>query len=470
MTTLVWFREDLRLHDNPALSYAAAKGAVLPVFVLPQGLGGARRWWLHHSLESLARDLAEQDVSLILRTGQPQQILTDICIESNITEVVYNRVYSPDGIQQGTVVKETLRDKDIGVKSFNGQLLIEPTEILNKQGQPFKVFTPFWRHCLNCIDPAAVQATADLQPAQHKPDSEPLSSWELVPTHPDWSTGLGERWQPGETGAAERWQGFLEDTINNYKSDRDFPELEQTSMLSPHLANGEISPRQVWLDTQHAMSSGEVDMGNGQKFLAEIGWREFSRYLLVHFPHIVDQPFNSKFRDFPWQNDDKLLKSWQKGETGYPLVDAGMRELWHTGYMHNRVRMIVASFLTKHCLIHWQHGMDWFWDTLVDADVANNTASWQWVAGSGADASPYFRIFNPTLQSEKFDGQGVYIKRWVPELEQLPAKHIHQPWLADEETLSQAEVLLGENYPLPIVDHKEAREQALQAYQAIKNQ
>lgn len=239
-------------------------------------------------------------------------------------------------------------------------------------------------------------------------------------------------------------------------------------MLSPHLAAGEISPRQVWHDTQQAMAAGDISAANAQKFLAEIGWREFSRYLLVHFEHILEQPFNSKFVDFPWQNSDKLLKSWQQGKTGYPIIDAGMRELWHTGYMHNRVRMVVASFLTKHCLVHWQHGMDWFWDTLVDADIANNTASWQWVAGCGADAAPYFRIFNPTLQSEKFDAKGVYIKQWVPELAGVPQKHIHQPWLADPETLAQAGVVLGKDYPEPIVDHKQAREQALLAYQAIK--
>ncbi|MBT8114410.1 MAG: DNA photolyase family protein, partial [Arenicella sp.] len=310
----------------------------------------------------------------------------------------------------------------------------------------------------------------ELQTARHHLTSEALESWKLLPTHPDWSTGLAERWRPGEAGAAERWRTFLEGTVNDYKGGRDFPALEQTSMLSPHLTAGEISARQLWFDTQQAMAAGEIDMTNGQKFLAEIGWREFSRYLLVHFPHMTEQPFNTKFLDFPWQNNDKLLKSWRKGETGYPIVDAGMRELWHTGYMHNRVRMIVASFLTKHCLIHWQQGMDWFWDTLVDADVANNTASWQWVAGCGADASPYFRIFNPTLQSAKFDGQGVYIKRWVPELTGLPAKQLHEPWLADKPTLQQAGVVLGENYPLPIVDHKQAREQALLAYQAIKNQ
>ena len=268
--------------------------------------------------------------------------------------------------------------------------------------------------------------------------------------------------------SSKKWLVFLESTIDRYKEGRDFPAQDNTSYLSPHLAFGEISPKQIWFDVQQAIASNEIDSVNGAKFLAEIGWREFSRYLLVHFPHVIEKSFNNRFEDFPWQNAPTLLNAWKKGMTGYPIVDAGMRELWATGYMHNRVRMVVASFLTKHCLTHWREGMDWFWDTLVDADIANNTASWQWASGCGADAAPYFRIFNPILQGEKFDKEGAYIKKWLPELEKLPTKYINKPWEADLITLQQAKISLGENYPHPIVNHREARELALNSYQSIK--
>ncbi|NND82810.1 MAG: deoxyribodipyrimidine photo-lyase [Gammaproteobacteria bacterium] len=469
MKTILWLREDLRLYDNLALNQAAADGEVIPVFFYPEHLGGASYWWLHHSLSRLAEQFAEHGVTLILRTGDPARVVLKLCEEIGSTKVVFNRVYSSRGMAQGQAVKQALQGADIECQSFNSQLLFEPGKIFNKQGTPFKVFTPFWKHCCAQLQPPAPQAFTTLKPVGDQPDSEQLSDWGLLPTRPNWAQGLADTWQPGEAGAQQRWQEFLNDRIQGYKEGRDFPEREQTSLLSPHLTFGEISPRQLWHDTQEAMASGLVDASNGNKFLAEIGWREFSRYLLVHFPQIETEAFNQKFADFPWKNSAKLLKAWQKGETGYPIVDAGMRELWHTGYMHNRVRMIVASFLTKHCLVHWQSGMDWFWDTLVDADVANNTASWQWVAGCGADAAPYFRIFNPILQGEKHDKLGVYVRRWVPELKKMPNKTIHQPWTADEETLAEAGVKLGKDYPRPIVDHADARAEALAAYQAIKS-
>jgi len=467
MKTIVWLREDLRLFDNPALYYAASQGSVLPVFIYPEGLGAASYWWLHHSLQDLIDSLKQQGIKLILRKGNPEEVLLELVNEIVADKVVWNRVYSPLGIEQGKSVKASL--KGVSTQSFNGQLLIEPTQILNKQGLPFKVFTPFWRHCQKILEPSPVVIEPKLISTGYSPQSDDLQSWQLVPQKPDWSVGLAERWQAGEDGAQKRWQQFLESTISFYKNGRDFPSQKNTSYLSPHLAFGEISPKQIWFDTQQAIANNEIDSENGTKFLSEIGWREFSRYLLVHFPHIVSEPFNKRFADFPWQSDQELLSAWQQGKTGYPIVDAGMRELWATGYMHNRVRMVAASFLTKHCLIHWNEGMNWFWDTLVDADIANNTASWQWATGCGADAAPYFRIFNPILQGEKFDKEGKYIKKWLPELSKLPTKFINKPWEADIATLDQAGVTLGVDYPLPVVDHKEARERALSSYQSIKN-
>jgi deoxyribodipyrimidine photo-lyase len=468
MNTLVWLREDLRLFDNPALHYAASMGEVTPVYIFPEDLGGASYWWLHHSLKALQASLAEQGVRLILRTGDPVTVLENLCEQTQATSVVWNRVYSPQGIAVGVELKESLKQANIESRSFNAQLLIEPTQVLNKQGTPFKVFTPFWRHCLSRLEPLPLLDTPVFSKTSHTIESESLSSWGLLPTSPDWSTGFAIRWSPGEAGAQQKWQVFIEKTISRYKDGRDIPIEENTSMLSPHLAFGEISPKQIWFEIHQAIAAREIDSENGNKFLAEIGWREYSRYLLVHFPHIISQPFNPKFANFPWQDNAELLSAWQRGQTGYPIVDAGMRELWSTGYMHNRVRMITASFLTKHCLTHWKEGMDWFWDTLVDADIANNTASWQWVAGSGADASPYFRIFNPILQGDKFDKEGAYIRKWVPELNKLDNKFINKPWEADSMSLQLAGITLGQDYPLPVVDHREAREVALAAYKSTK--
>jgi len=466
MKTIVWLREDLRLFDNPALHYAASIGEVMPVYIYPEKLGGASYWWLHHSLKELMSRLAEQGVELILKTGQADQILPQLAEQIGADKVVWNRVYSPQGIAQGQRVKNAITNAQ--VTSFNGQLLIEPTKVLNKQGTPFKVFTPFWRHCLTQLNPSPLLDAPTLTRVTEKIQSETLDSWGLLPTKPDWSQGLAQRWQPGEQAAQQRCVDFIENTISNYKEGRDFPAQHNTSYLSPHMAFGEISAKQVWFYVHQAIAAGQIDETNGMKFLSEIGWREFSRYLLVHFPHVVTESFNPRFEEFPWQHDKKLLNAWQRGETGYPIVDAGMKELWHTGYMHNRVRMIVASFLTKHCLIHWRHGMDWFWDTLVDADIANNTASWQWASGCGADAAPYFRIFNPIIQGEKFDKEGAYIKKWLPELSKLPSKFINKPWEADPMTLELAGITLGRTYPYPVVDHKQARQLALDSYQVIR--
>ena len=466
MKTLVWFREDLRLHDNPALHYAASSGSVAAIYIYPEGTGGASKWWLDKSLARLSEALGQQGVELVLKTGAAADILSQALRSSKADKVVWNRVYSPTGISLGEEVKNSLGAQ--ASRSFNGLLLTEPSEVFNKQGTPFKVFTPYWRHCQSIITPRPIEALPKLNAFDLAMDSEALADWGLHPENPDWSNGLRDRWQPGEEGAQARWQIFLETSIRSYKDGRDFPATDNTSYLSPHLTFGEISANQCWLDVHEAIASRELDSTNGLKFLSEIGWREYSRYLLVHFPTIETEPFNKKFTEFPWQVDQKLLKAWQTGQTGYPLVDAGMRELWHTGYMHNRVRMVVASFLTKHCLIHWRDGADWFWDTLVDADIGSNTASWQWVAGCGADAAPYFRIFNPTLQSQKFDKQGDYLRKWLPELRELPAKYIHKPSDASAEILAAANITLGKDYPNPIVDHASARADALEAYSSIK--
>ncbi|MFT6006239.1 MAG: deoxyribodipyrimidine photo-lyase [Pseudoalteromonas tetraodonis] len=466
MKTIVWFREDLRLHDNPALHYAASAGSVAAIYVYPRGLGGASKWWLDKSLSRLSEALNEQGIELVLKTGSAEEILKRALDESSADKVVWNRVYSPQGIALGEAVKNNL-----GVeltRSFNGLLLTEPSKIFNKQGTPFKVFTPYWRYCQSVIQARPIRDLPDLKAFDLDLKSDALIDWGLHPQQPDWSQGLEKRWVPGEQGAQQRWQRFLDSAVRNYKEGRDFPATDNTSYLSAHLAFGEISANQLWLDTHEAIATGHLDSQNGLKFLSEIGWREYSRYLLVHFPEIETEPFNKKFRNFPWQSNPQLLKAWQSGQTGYPIVDAGMRELWHTGYMHNRVRMVVASFLTKHCLIHWREGADWFWDTLVDADIGSNTASWQWVAGCGADAAPYFRIFNPTLQSEKFDKNGEYLKRWLPELSDLPAKYIHKPSSAEQSILTAANVVLGKDYPLPIVHHAAARADALQAYSLSK--
>lgn len=472
MTKIIhWFREDLRLTDNPALFQAATEGQVIPVYLKPNGMGAASRWWLHHSLTSLKSDLHKFNLPLILKSGQPEQVLPKLAKQLGASKVVWNRVYSPVGIKQGKLLKTALNQASVNHASFNGQLLIEPTQVLTKQGTPFKVFTPFWRHCSSELNLASCLTVPDFSngTGNDSVNSDVLSDWSLLPTNPDWSGGLKATWQVGEKAAQRGWQSFLESNITGYQEQRDFPELNATSHLSPHLAFGEISPRQLWQDVHEAMAHNTISGDDGSKFLAEIGWREFSHYLLVHFPHILNAPFNPRFEGFEWQDSSGWLQAWQRGETGYPIVDAGMRELWHTGYIHNRVRMVVASFLTKHLRTHWQHGMNWFWDTLVDADVANNTVSWQWVAGCGADAAPYFRIFNPVLQGEKFDKAGDYVKRWVPELAGLASNRIHKPWEATAKELTTAGVVLDQHYPMPIVDHREARELALEAYQGIKS-
>ncbi|MCZ8122649.1 MAG: deoxyribodipyrimidine photo-lyase [Magnetospirillum sp.] len=461
---LVWFRQDLRLSDNPALREAIATGApVVPVYILDDDapgvwrMGGASRWWLHHSLASLARDLGDLGLKLILRRGKSAACLDALIGETKAAGVHWNRCYEPFAVARDKTIKADLEARGLVAKSFNANLLFEPWTIVSKTGTPFRVFTPFWKACLAAEPPsAAVPAPKKASAPGAWPASDALDAWALLPTKPDWAGGFSV-WTPGEAGAQARLASFVATALSGYASSRDRPDIEATSRLSPHLHFGEISPRQCF----HAGASST-------KFVAELGWREFSHHLLFQLPDLPETALRTEFRDFPWRENPAHLRAWRKGATGYPIVDAGMRELWQTGWMHNRVRMIAASFLVKHLLQPWRAGEDWFWDTLVDADLANNAASWQWVAGCGADAAPYFRIFNPMLQGAKFDPDGAYVRRFVPELARLPAEHIHTPWEAPADVLARAGVKLGVTYPNPIVDHGEARARALAAFQSLK--
>ncbi len=451
---IVLFRQDLRLKDNPALTYACQTGRpIIPLYILDDEtpgkwkMGGASRWWLHHSLVSLDQRLKEKGSQLFFYRGSTSEIIAHLIQKYQVAAIFWNRCYEPYARQ----LEQTLMELLPSSQSFNASLLFEPWEILNKQNEPFKIYTPFWNRCMEvaCIDEPLPEPRHIITKTIK---SEPLDSWKLLPTHPDWSIGLKKHWQVGEKAATKKLNHFISVSLNTYERDRDIPSLDATSSLSPHLHFGEISPKQIFHATK--------DIPHSSKFLSEVGWREFSYYQLYYFPQLPDQPWRHEFSKFPWEMNSTFLKKWQQGKTGYPLVDAGMRQLWQTGGMHNRVRMICASFLVKDLFIPWQEGAKWFWDTLVDADLANNSASWQWVAGCGFDAAPFFRIFNPFLQSEKFDPEGTYIKRWVPELAKMPKALLHKPWKISAE--------LQCDYPHPIVSHEECRKRALEAFKQIK--
>lgn len=470
---LVWFRQDLRLQDNPALTAALESGSpTLLVYIFdhetagPWAVGKAQQWWLHHSLSSLQVDLKKQGHTLVLKRGNTQRILEELRTQCAISHIYWNRCYEPTAIKRDETLKRDLKNRGIEVQSFNGSLLFEPWTIQNNQKEFFKVFTPFWKNCLSQVQrirPLIEDDLKRLQPLNTPPESDKLESWNLLPQKPIWAQEFPEHWSPGESSAHKRLKDFTEYLIASYKESRDIPSIDGTSRLSPHLHFGEVSPHQIW----HAIT--QLAPTNGHEcYLREIGWREFCYHLLYHFPRLPDTSFREEFDQFPWENDLDLLHAWKRGLTGYPIVDAGMRQLWHTGWMHNRVRMIVGSFLTKDLFIDWRLGETWFWDTLVDADLANNAAGWQWIAGSGADAQPYFRIFNPLLQSQKFDPKGAYIRRWIPELAGLSDEAIHAPWLLDERILRKCGVALGQTYPHPIVDHGKQKAKALGYYQKIK--
>lgn len=464
MPSLLWFRQDLRLADNPALRTACESDEVLPVYIhdpdQPWAPGGASCWWLHHSLKALdeqLRKLGGQGLTFL--QGNPEKLIPALIKKHDITQVLWNRCYEPHSIARDTAIKAALLEDGIEVHSFNASLLHEPWTAKTLGGQPYRVFTPFWKNIkdkpLPTPQPAPTSATFI------KGEGLPLDKLHLLPTIP-WDKEFYKHWTPGEQGARTRWRNFLADGATRYADGRDRPDQPNTSRLSPHLHFGEISPRQLWFEAEAAQGP------NIDKFRSELAWREFSYHLLYHFPTMPTDNFQPRFNAFPWAKDNKLLKAWQQGKTGYPIVDAGLRELWHSGYMHNRVRMIVGSFLVKHLRLDWREGEKWFWDCLVDADLASNAASWQWIAGSGADAAPYFRVFNPMLQGTKFDPNGDYVKRWLPELADLPAAYIHAPWEAAQDVLSRAGVVLGKTYPNPIVNHSTARQAALEAFKSIK--
>ena len=478
---IVWFRQDLRLQDNAALRAAARRGGpVIPVYILDDAgearwsAGAASRWWLHHSLKSLDASLRARGSRLVVARGGSLRTLARLVRRTGARAVYFNRRYEPAVVARDQEVEASLSGDGVEARSFNSALLFEPQFVANRQGRPFQVFTPFWRHCLSLpVAPPRRLGAASLPAPSEWPDSVAIDDLGLLPRK-RWDAGLAGLWQPGERGAAARLRRFVSTAIESYAADRDRPDMDGTSMLSPSLHFGEIGPRQVWAAVGTlSRESGIFPPGNGARvFLSEIGWREFSHHLLFHFPETPEIPLRPAFRRFPWSKDPKgvMFGAWRRGRTGYPIVDAGMRQLWRTGWMHNRVRMVVASFLVKHLRISWTHGAAWFWNTLVDADLANNTLGWQWSAGCGADAAPFFRIFAPVSQGMRWDPAGDYVRRWVPELARMPAEFIHCPWKAPSGALAAAGVRLGDTYPWPVVDHATARAAALVAFGSIRGQ
>lgn len=467
-TAIMWFRQDLRICDNPALTLSSQYEQVVPVFIYDTScgrqLGAAKKWWLHQALAQLGSKIENFGNTLVTRTGDTEQILDELIQQTGAKALFWNRRYDPSTLQLDAQLKQKYSDRGLFVKSCAGFLMHEPTELMNKSGTPFKVFTPFWKTLQTKIPderplPAITQLPSPSGPIQ----SVALTDLDLLPpdTQNDWATPFLSHHTPGEDGAKDILARFVDKNVAQYGTDRDFPALDATSKLSPHLTFGEISPRQIWHASMYS--------SNSEPFRRQLGWRDFSYYLLMHNPDLATKNFNPKFDRFVWQDQPDDFKKWTKGLTGYPIVDAGMRQLWQTGYMHNRVRMIVASFLTKHLLIDWRLGEQWFWDTLLDADPANNPAGWQWVAGSGADASPYYRIFNPVIQGKKFDPDGHYVRTYVPELSGLSNTYLHTPWDAPDDVLSLASVALGATYPHPIIAHDFARKRALDAYEQLKD-
>jgi deoxyribodipyrimidine photo-lyase len=468
---LVWFRQDLRLGDNPALAAAVAMQApVVPVYILDDvnagdfRQGAASRWWLHHSLTALNK---VHDDGLLCLEGDAEVLLLDLAADIDARAVFWNRCYEPWRIARDKRIKSRLRDAGREVHSFNGSMLFEPPRITNDDGTPYKVFTPFYRRgCLGSGMPVRKAGGAPTRfDVQRHAGSGSVDVLNLLPEIA-WHKEMDTLWKPGERSARQRLDAFLASGIAHYKNGRNRPDKTFVSRLSAHLHFGEISPHTVW-HAAHAMRDVDGIGKDVDHFLNELGWREFSHYLLYHWPTLPTQNLQKKFDRFPWREDNEALSKWQRGQTGYPIVDAGMRELWRTGYMHNRLRMIVGSFLVKNLLLDWRQGEAWFWDTLVDADLANNSAGWQWIAGSGADATSYFRVFNPVIQGKKFDPNGDYVRRYVPELAGVPDAFLHYPWEATEAVLAEAGVKLGETYPQPMIELTMSRDRALSAFETL---
>jgi deoxyribodipyrimidine photo-lyase len=477
---IVWFRYDLRLSDHPALHAASETGApLICVFILDEEsaalkpprsrpLGGASKWWLSQSLRALDTSLKTLGQTLVLRRGASAEVLANLAKETDAVSVFCIGIEIESEKKLEAEISAALDKIGVELKVSPSDLLVPPARIRNSEGRGLRVFTPFWKRVLAIGDPPKPLPAPKKLAAGMNVNSDDLKSWKLEPMKPDWAGGLRETWTPGEAPAQKRLKDFLDRGIKGYSTLRDRPDRDNTSKLSPHLRFGEISPRQIWHAAEFAAARKPAISNDVAKFLSELGWREFSRHLLHDHPALAEKNLQDSFDAFPWKRDAKAFRAWTRGLTGYPIVDAGMRELWHTGIMHNRVRMVVASFLVKHLLIDWRDGEKWFWDTLVDADPGSNPASWQWVAGSGADAAPYFRVFNPMLQGEKFDPDGIYVAKWIPELAKLDPKVIHQPWEATPMELAAAGVALGKTYPEPIVDHRVGRERALAAYQKTR--
>jgi deoxyribodipyrimidine photo-lyase len=460
---IVWFRRDLRLADNDALAAAAATdAAILPLYIDDDGhasrpLGGAAQWWRGRSLTALDESLRAIGSRLIVRRGPPRAALDGLLTETGAQTVYLNLRRDGTGDDAGTIA--WLRSRGIGVETFDANYLHDPLHLRTASGGGFKVFTPFWNRLRGDYRPPAERrAPKSLETPERWPDSLPLDAVQVTDS---WALSIAGSWRPGESAAHTRLARFADEIAASYATLRDRPDRDGTSRLSPHLAWGEISVHAIWRHLDRKVGDKALP------FLRELGWRDFNMHLLHDFAALSWQPLQARFAAFPAKDNAKLLRAWRRGLTGYPIVDAGMRQLWRTGWMHNRVRMIVASFLIKDLLVPWQRGEEWFWDTLVDADTAQNGGNWQWVAGCGADAAPFFRVFNPVLQGEKFDPKGEYVRAWVPELAKLPDSVIQQPWSAPGQLLSKAGVKLGATYPLPIVDHGQARKRALAAYEIV---
>lgn len=471
MSALVWFRQDLRIEDNPALWAACERGgAVVPVYVwhppyeAPWELGPASRNWLRRSLGRLTAQLHQRHSRLIVREGEPAAELLAVARATGARTVCMSRRHEPAVAERDAKVVDALESEGIEVRVFDSALLFAPDRIRTQDGRPYQVYTPFWNACNAAGGPPEPVAEP---PRMHTPDTWPASASLDCIAGEDAGSGLWQYWDPGEKEGRDRLGAFLEGALAEYPEDRDVPGRDGTSRLSAHLHFGEVSPRRVWWDVKaYAAANTKSGTARGEEaFLRQLAWREFAYHLLIHFPHTPGQPLREAYADFPWREDAGALEAWRQGRTGYPMVDAGMRQLRETGWMHNRVRMTVASFLTKHLLIPWQKGARWFWDCLVDADLANNTLGWQWTAGCGADAAPYFRVLSPMRQGERFDKDGAYVREWVPELGDFPAKWLHAPWEAPDDAHTGA----SRTYPRPVVEHKHARERALSAYEHIKN-
>jgi len=476
-TAIVWFRRDLRLTDNPALHLALQRHErVVPVYIAdfeaerPWAPGAASRWWLHHSLARLEGALVERGVSLVLRQGDSLQALRTLIRETGAEAVYWNRLYEPAVVARDRRIKAALREDGIDAHSQRAALWHEPTTLKNTSGEPYRVFTPFWRRLASELPPLHIEpAPARFKSTPQRLPSDTLESLHLLPKI-KWDAGFYAHWRPGEAGALHALDAFVRSSLGHYAAGRNYPARETSTQLSPHLHFGEISPQQVRAALLRRAQGTATLEADAEELLRELGWREFAHHLLFHFPHTADAPLQESFAKMPWRKPRDYtadLKAWQQGRTGIPIIDAGMRELWQTGWMHNRVRMIVASFLTKNLLIPWQEGARWFWDTLVDADLANNTLGWQWTAGCGADAAPFFRIFNPLLQAQKFDADAAYIQRWLPELRKLSPQAAHAPWLARPAELEKAGLRLGDDYPTPIVSLGATRKRALEAFKAL---